>query len=83
MFGKNLKYYRLKKNLSMKALADKVGVSNMAISNYESGKRTPDIMILRKLAEALGIQVMDFMTISKKPVKILFQGFIQILLLIF
>jgi Zn-dependent peptidase ImmA (M78 family)/transcriptional regulator with XRE-family HTH domain len=66
MFGKNLKYYRLKKNLSMKELADMVGVTNMAISNYESGKRTPDIMILRKLASALGIQVMDFMTIRNQ-----------------
>ena len=40
MFGKNLKYYRLKNNMTMKALADKIGVTNMAISNYESDNRT-------------------------------------------
>ncbi len=63
MFGKNLKYYRLKNNMTMKALADKIGMTNMAISNYESDKRTPDIQVLRKLAEALNIKVMDFMSV--------------------
>lgn len=63
MLGKNLKYYRLKNNMTMKALAEKVGVTNMAISNYESNKRTPDISILRKLADVLNVRVMDFMTV--------------------
>ncbi|MBE5920880.1 MAG: helix-turn-helix domain-containing protein [Pseudobutyrivibrio ruminis] len=61
MFEKNLKYYRLKKNMSMKDLADAVGVTSMAISNYESGKRQPDIDIINKMAEALGIKVVDFL----------------------
>lgn len=62
MFAKNLKYYRLKKNMSMKALADACGVSSMAISNYESGKRKPDIEIVNKLAEVLGVHVVDFLS---------------------
>ena len=61
MFEKNLKYYRLKKNMSKKELADSLGVSAMAISNYESGKRTPDIEMITKLAEILGIKITDFM----------------------
>lgn len=61
MFEKNLKYYRLKKNMSMKDLADAVGVSSMAISNYESGKRQPEIGIINKLAEVLGVKVVDFL----------------------
>lgn len=61
MFAKNLKYYRLKKNISMKALADACGVSSMAISNYESGKRKPDIEIINKLADALDVHVVDFL----------------------
>ncbi len=63
MFGKNLKYYRLKNQLTMKALGEKIGVSNMTISHYESGKRNPDIATLRKLADALGVRMMDFMII--------------------
>ena len=51
MFAKNLKYYRLKKNMTKAALADACGVSPMAISNYESGKRKPDIEIINKHAE--------------------------------
>lgn len=61
MFEKNLKYYRLKKNLSMKDLAQVCDVSPMAISNYESGKRTPDMEIINRLANALGVRVKDFL----------------------
>ncbi len=62
MFEKNLKYYRLKKNMSMKDLAEAIGVTSMAISNYESGKRQPEIEMINKLAEALGVKVVDFLT---------------------
>ena len=61
MFEKNLKYYRLKNNMSKKDLADACGLTSMAISNYESGKRKPDMEIINKLAEALGIHVIDFL----------------------
>ncbi|MBQ0035708.1 MAG: helix-turn-helix domain-containing protein [Firmicutes bacterium] len=62
MFEKNLKYYRLKKNMSMKDLASACGVTPMAISYYESGKRKPDMNTINKLAEALGIYVVDFLS---------------------
>ena len=61
MFEKNLKYYRLKKNMSMKDLAEACGVTSMAISNYESGKRKPDMDTINKLAEILGVYVVDFL----------------------
>lgn len=61
MFEKNLKFYRLKKGMSMKELAEACGVSPMAISNYESGKRNPDMDMMKKLALALGIRVTDFL----------------------
>ena len=61
MFNKNLKYYRLQKNMSKKELADKCGVSAMAITHYENGDRKPDIDMIKKLAEALGVFVADFL----------------------
>lgn len=61
MFNKNLKYFRLRKGLTMRELADSVGVTSMAITNYEKGNRTPDMEILRKLAGVLGVNVMDLM----------------------
>ena len=65
MFEKNLKYYRLKNNMSKTALAEACGVSPMAISNYESGKRKPDIEMIKRLAEVLGIYVVDFLASRK------------------
>lgn len=65
MFEKNLKYYRLKNNMSKTALAEACGVSPMAISNYESGKRKPDIDTINKLAEILGVYVVDFLASRK------------------
>jgi len=62
MFSKNLKYYRLKKNMSKKDLATACGISPMAITNYENGDRMPEMSIVNKLASVLGIHVVDFIT---------------------
>lgn len=61
MFSKNLRYYRLKNAMTKKDLADRVHVSPMAISNYESGTRKPDMALLSTLAQVLGIRVADFL----------------------
>ncbi len=63
MFSKNLKYYRLKKQLSKKALADRIHVSAMAITNYENGSRKPSMEILSALAAALDVRVTDFLAV--------------------
>lgn len=61
MFSKNLKYYRLKARLSKRELAAMVGVTPVAIANYEKGIRRPDMDILKALAEKLNIGVSDFL----------------------
>ena len=61
MFNKNLKYYRLQKNMSKKELADKCNVSAMTITHYENGERKPDIEMIKKLADVLGVFVADFL----------------------
>lgn len=61
MFGKNLKYYRLKNNMSMKELADLVQISPMAISYYEKEERRPDMQTIKALAKALQVKVTDFL----------------------
>lgn len=63
MFSKNLKYYRLKKAMSKKQLAEHINVSPMAISNYENGKRKPDMELLKQMANVLGVRVSDFLAI--------------------
>lgn len=47
----SMKEFRLKLNLSQKELGDKVGVSEASISNYETGKREPDLKTLCGLAD--------------------------------
>lgn len=66
MLDKNLKYYRLKKNMSMSDLAKACNVTSMAISNYENGKRKPDMDTINKLADALGVHVVDFLESRNK-----------------
>lgn len=45
---------RLKKGLSQKQLAQKVGTKQSAISRLESGNSNPSIAFLEKVAKALG-----------------------------
>ncbi len=62
MFHKNLKYYRLKKNISKKELAEKIGVSAMAVTHYENGDRRPDMSIIKSMAKVLDVKVADFLS---------------------
>lgn len=61
MFSSNLKYYRLKMGMTKQKLAELCGVTPMAISNYEKGKRNPDISVIKRMAEALNVNVSDFL----------------------
>lgn len=62
MFNKNLKYYRLKKNMSKKELASLIGVTPMAVTYYESGERRPNMMTIKAMAKALGVKTADFLS---------------------
>ncbi len=66
MFSKNLKYYRLKKNMNKKELASLVGVTPMAISHYENGMRRPGMEVVKALAKALDVRVADFLNSRNK-----------------
>lgn len=61
MFKKNLRYYRLKNNMTKEELGDMVNVSSMDISHYENGDIRPNMSIIKKLASALNIKVTDFL----------------------
>jgi Zn-dependent peptidase ImmA (M78 family)/DNA-binding XRE family transcriptional regulator len=66
MFSKNLEYYRLKNSMTKKDLAEKLGITPMAITNYESGKRKPSMELLKKMAELFKINVSDFLNIRNE-----------------
>ena len=54
-----LPYWRNKRNLTQRELADKVGISGAAIAQYETGKAKPRIETLFRLAQALDVEVSE------------------------
>lgn len=53
----NIRTKRRMLNMTMKQLAAKVGVTEAAISHYETGRREPDPDMLGRIANALGVSV--------------------------
>ena len=58
--GKRLERARRAAGFGLRKLAERVGLSHMAISKYEKGALTPSSDILLKLAKALGVSVEFF-----------------------
>jgi transcriptional regulator with XRE-family HTH domain len=54
-----IKRMRMHKGFSQVELARRSGVSQPAISQIESGTKTPTLDTLRKLAKALGVPVSE------------------------
>lgn len=61
MFGERLVRARKTSGLSLRALAENVGVSQTAINKYEKGLLTPDSTMLIKLAKALNVKAGYFL----------------------
>lgn len=51
----NLRRYREAYDFTQQALADRISISRQAYSNYETGKRDPDLDLLTKLCEVYSI----------------------------
>lgn len=60
--GKTIKELREKRRLTQKELAEKIGVSDKAVSKWETGKGLPDIGIVEDLAGALSVSVGELLT---------------------
>jgi transcriptional regulator with XRE-family HTH domain len=56
-FKEKLMSTRLALNLSQIELADKIGITERSIYNYEQGNTFPQRAVLKKLAEALNVSV--------------------------
>ena len=53
--GENIRRIRIRKGLSQKELAEKAGMSNVLLNNYEHGLRNPKAETLQRIAQALGV----------------------------
>ena len=55
--GSTIKSLREAKNLTQSQLAQQIGVSDKAVSKWETGKGLPDLSLLEPLGAALGVSV--------------------------
>lgn len=57
IIGQRIKFFREKLGMEQKTLAEKLGIIGNAISNWERGRSRPDIALLPKIADALGVTI--------------------------
>lgn len=55
--GSTLRALRIKRGLTVRAVADHCGVSHSAVEHWEGGRREPPIDMLRKYGEAIGVVI--------------------------
>lgn len=58
--GSKLKVLREARRLTLKQLADQVGCTGAHLSQIENGHTSPSIATLKKIAEGLGVNIVDF-----------------------
>ncbi len=58
--AEKLKAFRLANHMTLKQLAQKAGCTDAYLSQLERGRANPSIMILKKIASALKVKVVDF-----------------------
>ena len=61
LFAETLKKLRKDKGLSQRALAEKLYVTNAAVSRWESGYRLPDVVMISRLSVVLGADVNELL----------------------
>ena len=64
-FGKFIAELRKEKNMTQKQLAEKLNLTDKAISKWERGLSFPDITILNPLADVLEINISELLNCEK------------------
>ena len=63
--GKFIDEMRKKKNITQQQLAEKLGVSDRTIGNWENGRNMPDLSLFKPLCQELNITLNDLMSGEK------------------
>lgn len=63
--GKFIAELRKEKNMTQQELADKLGVTDRAVSHWENGRRLPDYSLLKDLCEILSISINELFSGEK------------------
>ena len=59
--GKFIAKCRKEKNITQSELAEKLGVTDRSISNWENGKNMPDLSLFKPLCKELDITINELM----------------------
>ena len=59
--GANIRRARTRRHLTQDDLAQTVHTTRQTISNYETGRSRPDVETLRRLADALGVELTELL----------------------
>jgi len=60
-FGAFIALLRKEKNLTQKELADRLNVTDKAVSKWETGKGFPDVKLMEPLAKELGVSLVELL----------------------
>lgn len=63
--GKFISIIRKEKKLTQKQLADKLGITDRAISKWENGKSMPDLSLLKPVCDVLDISINELLSGEK------------------
>lgn len=66
MLNRNIYRPRTEKKLTQEELAEKIGVTQMAVSFYERGVRKPTVAVLMRLADVLECSADDLLGRNKR-----------------
>ena len=56
-FGKSFKFYRQKANLTQKEAAEKIGIKDYQLGNYETNRSQPSLEILKKMSKVYLVSI--------------------------
>lgn len=70
-FGSFVAQLRKEQNMTQKELADKLNVTDKAVSKWETGKGFPDVKLLEPLAQVLGVSLVELMQGQRQQVETL------------
>lgn len=62
LIGERLQAMRNDKGYSLRYVAERVGLSNVTISHYETGRNGIDLKNLKKLCVLYGVDMMKFLS---------------------
>ena len=77
--GKFIAECRKKKNMTQRELAERLGVTDKSVGNWENGRNMPDLSLFKPLCDELNITINDLMSgevIEKDKYQVIFYYFL-------